>query len=144
MSDPYEPIFLNDDQSEGSSSPVNPIKFIDDESLRTDRTWSSARISQEVNRLTENQFAPGNAGLPGQLLYIDGLSKPMWTNLINVARTLTAEEIDEILANHAKGLSSNDFTDYHKETLEKIESGRDMEVSSGTLFINRTIAGGGT
>ena len=63
------------------------------------------------------------------------------THLLTILKTTLTTKVDKV---YGKGLSQNDFTDLHRQTLEKIESGNDAYVQSGTLFINRTIAGGGT
>lgn len=63
------------------------------------------------------------------------------THLLTILKGAINGKVDKV---ENKGLSTNDFTNQHKQTLDKIVSGQDVTVSAGTLFINRTVTGGGT
>lgn len=59
--------------------------------------------------------------------------------ILAILKTTLASKVSKV---EGKGLSTNDFTDLHKQTLEKI-SGNGIRVSAGTLYIDRTIEGSG-
>ena len=61
--------------------------------------------------------------------------------MISALNTSLADKVDKV---QGKGLSDNNFKDAHKQTIEKIITGGYVRVSAGTLFIDRTISGGGT
>lgn len=88
----------------------------------------------EIDALFAN---PNMAGVPSTS-FIDGDGI---AHLFSILKTALNAKVDKV---DGKGLSENDFTDTHRSTLEKIESGNYVTVRNGTLIIDRTVAGGGT
>lgn len=60
--------------------------------------------------------------------------------MISNLNTSLANKVDKV---QGKGLSDNNFENTHKQTIDKIISGSYVTASAGTLFIDRTISGGG-
>ena len=82
-------------------------------------------------------FADPSQEFPG-LSIIDGNGI---VHAISILNSSIGDKVDKV---QGKGLSDNNFTDTQKQTIDKIISGGDITVSSGTLFINRTVEGSGT